>query len=74
VITRHVLVNSQLQNNMGKECTVIPCHASRADIQTARSRKCFIAKGNVNGEGSDKVLRIEKDRSDICPQNESSDP
>jgi len=55
-------------------CTVFHCHVSRADIQTAGSRECFSAKGNGNGVGTDKVLRIEKNQSDNYPQKESSDP
>jgi hypothetical protein len=50
VITRHVLVNSRLQNNMGKECTVIPCHASRADIQTAKVENASVPKAVATGE------------------------
>ena len=59
---------------MEKEGSASPCHASRADIQTARSRECFSAKDNVNGEGTDKVLRIEKKWSNNYPQKESGDP
>jgi hypothetical protein len=60
--------------NKEKECTTSPCHASWADIQTVESRECFSVKDNDNGEGTDKVLRIEKDQSDNYPQKESSDP
>jgi hypothetical protein len=74
MITGHVLVSSQSQVNKEKKCTIFPCHASWADIQTAGSRECFSAKGNGNGGGTDKVLRIEKNRSDNYPQKESSDP
>jgi hypothetical protein len=59
----HVLINSQFQVIMEKASTVFPCHASRVDKQTARSREFLSAKGNVNGEGTDKVLRLERNQS-----------
>jgi hypothetical protein len=53
-------------------CLSVPC--KQGGYTDGESRECFSVKDNDNGEGTDKVLRIEKNRSDNYPQKESSDP
>jgi hypothetical protein len=50
MITGHVQITSQFQVNMEKECTALPCHASRADIQTAEIKNDPVPKTISTGK------------------------
>jgi hypothetical protein len=56
MIMGHVLIISQFQVNMEKECTASPCHASRADIQTAKVENASVPKAMATGEESIRFL------------------